>query len=182
MNEREAQRSADREMVTSFLRDRSEANFRSLYRRHNPRLLSLARKLASRGNILAEDAIQETWMRATRLLPKFAFRSSLNSWLTGILLNVIHELSRATGADPTSDWADPEQGTALGGLEPFESLALVDALRRLPAGFRMVVALHDIEGFTHAEISEALGIDSGTSKSQLARARQQLRSKLIDLQ
>lgn len=169
----------DRTAVASFLKSRSEESFRALYRAHNPRQLALARKFVRQPGT-AEDAIQEMWLRATRLLPNFGWRSSLRSWLTGILLNVIRELDRTAGrscAGPAN-----EEEPVNGGLEPLESLALVQALQSLPTGFKTVLALHDIEGFTHAEISDALGIDCGTSKSQLARAREQLRRKLIELQ
>ena len=59
---------------------------------------------------------------------------------------------------------------------PPESLDLERALAALPSGYRTVIVLHDVEGWTHAEIAERLGIEEGTSKSQLARARARLRS------
>ena len=52
------------------------------------------------------------------------------------------------------------------------------AIERLPAGYREVFVLHDVEGYTHEEIGGLLGIESGTSKSQLSRARQRLRAAL----
>jgi RNA polymerase sigma-70 factor (ECF subfamily) len=52
------------------------------------------------------------------------------------------------------------------------------ALTRLPPGYRTVILLHDVEGFTHEEIGEKLGISANTSKSQLSRGRRLLRSLL----
>jgi RNA polymerase sigma-70 factor (ECF subfamily) len=59
-----------------------------------------------------------------------------------------------------------------------EAPVLLQAVNALPDGFRAVLVLHDIEGYTHAEIAERLGIDEGTSKSQLSRARRRLREAL----
>jgi len=59
-----------------------------------------------------------------------------------------------------------------------ERVDLERAIERLPAGYREVFVLHDVEGYTHEEIGGLLGIESGTSKSQLSRARQRLRAAL----
>ncbi len=57
-------------------------------------------------------------------------------------------------------------------------MTLEHAIARLPEGARAVLVLHDVEGFTHAEIASILAIDAGTSKSQLSRARALLREVL----
>ena len=58
---------------------------------------------------------------------------------------------------------------------------LEQALDRLPEGMRRVLILHDVEGYTHEEIGNVLGVTSGTSKSQLFKARSKLRNLLADL-
>jgi RNA polymerase sigma-70 factor (ECF subfamily) len=60
-------------------------------------------------------------------------------------------------------------------------LDLEHAIRALPPGYREVVVLHDIEGYTHDEIAALLGIETGTSKSQLFRARRTLRERLCSV-
>jgi RNA polymerase sigma-70 factor (ECF subfamily) len=163
----------DHALVAAFLSGRGEPAFRALYRRHTPRMLRLGRRLALRSAVSAEDVVQEAWIRAIRLLDRFEGRSALSSWLGGIVVNVVREQRRkpaelAVGdAYPAPEWADPIAG-----------MTLARSLRDLPAGFRSVVALHDVAGFTHAEIAGILGIDPGTSKSQLARARKRLRRAL----
>ncbi len=62
--------------------------------------------------------------------------------------------------------------------DPSQRIDLERAFERLPAGYRVVLVLHDIEGYTHDEVGELLGISPGTSKSQLSRARAWLRSAL----
>ena len=59
---------------------------------------------------------------------------------------------------------------------------LEQALDRLPEGMRRVLILHDVEGYTHEEIGNVLGVTSGTSKSQLFKARAKLRNLLADLE
>jgi len=164
---------ADRILVDAFLRDRGEAAFRQLYRRHTPHMLRLGRRLAASGRVNPEDVVQEAWVRAIRKLEGFEGRSTLGSWLGGIVVNVVREQRRKpevtapADIEPAAFWADPISG-----------IELSDNLRALPPGFRAVVTLHDIAGFTHAEIGQILGIDIGTSKSQLARARRRLRAAL----
>ena len=60
-------------------------------------------------------------------------------------------------------------------------LRLESAMERLPEGMRKVLVLHDVEGYTHEEIAERLGITSGGSKSQLFKARAKLRTLLAHL-
>jgi DNA-directed RNA polymerase specialized sigma24 family protein len=63
---------------------------------------------------------------------------------------------------------------------PIDRIDLVDAIAKLPEGYREVLILHDIEGFTHSEIATYLKIEEGTSKSQLSRARGVIRSILTE--
>ena len=174
----------DRALVRSFLDHRTEHAFRLLYRRHTPAMLSLGRRLAWDGESFAEDAVQEAWVRAARLLPRFEWRSSLRSWLGGIVVNVVRELRRAGGNGGMNGAAMPDDRVSADDdmLDPIEAIAIAEAVRGLPEGYRTVIALHDIAGFTHQEIAGILGIDAGTSKSQLARARARLRGQLNEQQ
>ena len=79
----------------------------------------------------------------------------------------------------------------IGHLDP-EFIRLMDSIRehlyprfatdRLPEGMRRVLILHDVEGYTHEEIGELLGVNSGTSKSQLSKARAKMREMLTGLE
>jgi RNA polymerase sigma-70 factor, ECF subfamily len=148
-----------------------------LYRRHTPMLFALARRRT--GNPAdAEDAVHDAWIRAVAGLPRFRGASSLRTWLTGILINRLREGERARRSESLDDVPEPS-------LDPPPSLPIdidpIDlrrALDLMPAGYHEVLLLHDVEGFTHEEISGILGIEIGTSKSQLARGRRWLRSRL----
>lgn len=65
------------------------------------------------------------------------------------------------------------------GLEQIDAVYIIDAIKTLPAGYRAVINLFAIEGYSHAEIAEMLGINEGTSRSQLNKARRLLKQKLL---
>lgn len=165
---------ADQVLVEKFNRTRDEATFKKLYRRHTPVLYLLALRLCGGSEANAQDAVQESWIRACRLLPKFEWRSSLRTWLTGILINCVREINHGPGKRQVPETPDELDHPAVA-AEPGVRLDLERAIARLPTGYRHVLILHDVEGYTHEEISAQLEISVGTSKSQLFHARQALR-------
>lgn len=124
----------------------------------------------------AEEAVQEAWVRAVERWTEFAGAASRRTWLCGFVLRVAWEQVRHTAGDSvdTERIAVPDE--RLSGT--FDRVDLERAIAALPPGFRQVLVLHDVQGFTHEEIANALGIVPGTSKSQLARARSALRAAL----
>ena len=165
----------DRELVERFLRHRDEAAFRALYRRHTPALYGLIMRLLGGSRPVAQDLVQETWMRASRGLSGFLWRSALRSWLCGIAVNLVRDHFRAQG--------DPMEPLPVVAARPdaiAERIDLDRALALLPPGYRQVLVLREIEGYTHEEVGRLLGIDPGTSKSQLFHARRALRTLLGD--
>jgi len=164
----------DRALLERVIASGDEAAFRDLYRRHTPALYRVAVRLTEDRDGSAEDLVHDTWLRASDRWSEFAWRSSLRTWLTGILLNRIREARRAWDRAGGEAFAEPAQEPA-----PLDlGLDLADALARLPAGYRAAVVLHDVEGYQHDEIADLLGIEIGTSKSQLSRARRALRGWL----
>lgn len=167
----------DRELVSRILNGGDEAAFRLLHDRHTPRLLRVARNLLADSTADPQDLVQESWIRAARRLNRFEWRSSLSTWLCGILINLVREEHRRQDRawvvelnDDVGPWPDPP--------DPVERLELERAIAGLPPGGRAVLVLHDVEGYTHQEIGEFLGISPGTSKSQLCRARRSVKDLL----
>ncbi len=163
----------DRALVRAIQRDRSEDAFSVLYDRHTPRALQTAwRLLGARGDD-AEDAVQEAWMRAVQSLHAWNEDASFGAWLRSIAAHVaIDALRKTSRLDPETDgaWNDEEWAS--------DRLDLETAIVALPAGYRAVLVLHDVEGFTHEEIGAQLGITAGTSKGQLFKARRAVRARL----
>jgi RNA polymerase sigma-70 factor (ECF subfamily) len=170
----------DRELVEAFLRTRSERRFQVLFRRHTPALLGLVIRVSGSAREEAEDVVQEAWIRAVRGLPGFRWESTLRTWLSGIAIRIWSERVRRirsmpeVGLDEVPEPASPMPDLAVVRVD------LERAVRRLDDDRRVVLVLHDVEGFTHEEIGAMLGIEPGTSRSRLHRARRELRLTLND--
>ena len=160
----------DEELLDAFAGERSERAFLALYDRHAPAMYALACRLMG-GETEAADVLQDAWMRALARLEGFRRESSLRTWLCGFIVNCCRERFRAPLFETIDDEAAPAVPNDL-------RLDLDRALMSLAPGYRAVVVLHDVEGYTHHEIARALNIDEGTSKSQLSRGRQALRRRL----
>jgi RNA polymerase sigma-70 factor (ECF subfamily) len=119
--------------------------------------------------------VQETWVRGVERLEAFAWRSSLKTWLAGIALNTWRERRRAPAAAPLDDDRLPAASPV---RHEIASVDLQRALSGLSPGYREAILLHDVAGYTHEEIAALTGVDAGTSKSQLSRARRALRARL----
>lgn len=154
-----------------------ESAMHALYRRYAPRVYAVVRRLAD-DDAQADDWAQEAWIRAFRALPGFRGDSAFSTWLHRVAVNSAlqgqrqrsRHASRETELPPTLMGA-PTEPTVL-------RISLERALERLPDGMRRVMVLHDVEGFTHEEIGEMLGVAAGTSKSQLFKARAKMREIL----
>ncbi len=160
-----------------MLRRGDERAFGTLYDRHTVALYRLAVRLLGGDEAAAADAVHDAWVAAASRLGEFAWRSSLRTWLGGFVVNQARRHWRDHDPPPDADTDDPPDVVT---FEP-QLIARIDierALATLPPGAREVLVLHDLEGWTHAEIAAQLGVAPGTSKSQLARARALLRACL----
>lgn len=151
---------------------------RELYDRHAPRVFAVVRRIAA-DEATAEDYAQEAWIRAIRALPSFRGDARFSTWLHRIAVNAaLQQVRRAKTREkrrvpmPESVPVDPGPG------DPLLEERLEEAIDRLPDGMREVLVLHDVEGYTHAEIGDMLGVATGTSKSQLFKARAKMREML----
>jgi RNA polymerase sigma-70 factor (ECF subfamily) len=155
--------------------------FSGLVKLHQRRAYLVARSVVMTHED-AEDAVQEGFMRAYQALDRFDASQSFGAWVNRIVANAALDLSRrrkVRAADELSDtyasvFRDPAEDSEL-------RERLQGALATLPERARAVLVLHDIEGFTHAEIGELLGIPGGTARSDLHHARRKLKALLANL-
>ena len=143
----------------------------------------------------AEDAVQTAYLRAFRAIQGFEGRSSLSTWLTRIVINEALGRRRAAnrrraqldGSSVTvlDDYRDKLMRGSTSGTSPETELARVqvrrlleDAISALPAGFRLVFVLREVEGMTVEATAEALGLKPATVKTRLLRARRRLQDAL----
>ena len=166
----------DRALVARVIGDRDERAFAALYDRHTPALSRLARRLLGGDEAAAEDVVHDAWVSAVPRLAAFEWRATLSTWLSGFVIN--HARSRQRAGAREIEIADDHAGDdgALTGTH--DRLDLERALAMLPHGYREVLVLHDVDGFTHEEIARALDVSPGTSRSQLSRARIAMRRLL----
>jgi RNA polymerase sigma-70 factor (ECF subfamily) len=153
---------------------------RELYDRHVDRVYRLAFRLTGDGE-LAMDSTQETFIRVFDKLSTFRGEAALSTWITSIAYSVIYNALRKNrrSRETEVDLDLVEQAAAdLPRGEPDLRVSLHRAVQRLPQGYRTVFVMHDVEGYTHEEIATSLGIQEGTSKAQLSRARAKLRQAL----
>jgi RNA polymerase sigma-70 factor (ECF subfamily) len=154
---------------------------RELYDANVDRVYRLAYRLAGDDD-LARDITQDTFIRVFERLHEFRGEARLSTWVYSIALSVaLHGLRRVKRLRRE---VGLEEGVNVAGTfreaEPDLKQRMAAAIDALPEGYRTVFVMHDVEGFTHEEIGGALGVEPGTSKSQLSRARSQLRVALAD--
>jgi RNA polymerase sigma-70 factor (ECF subfamily) len=154
--------------------------FERLYRDNERKVFGLCFRLSS-DPALAEELTQEVFVRAWRKLSSFRGESAFSSWLYPLTVNVALSERRSrrrrdariiATEDPASLERAPRSPAPEAGFD------LEKAMAALPPGARAVFVLHDVEGRTHEEIGQLLGLAPGTSKAQLHRARRLLREAL----
>ena len=157
------------------------AAFERVYQEYPPRVFNLARRMA--GPDAAEELTQDVFVRVWQKLALFRGESSFATWLHRLAVNVIIERFRTLGAMRDRFLPDGEAVLDIAPALPTShydlGMDLHAAIEELPPGARTVFVLHDVEGYRHEEIAEMLDISTGTSKSQLHRARQTLRGRLM---
>ena len=144
---------------------------------------NLARHLRASWTKLAREFTQETFIRAFERLGAFRGDAAFATWLhtitTTVVLSGLRKVKRFRQRVADIDDAG-EIGTPHPQTEPDLKARLKQAIDELPERCRTVFVMHDVEGYTHEEIGVALGVETGTSKSQLSKARAKLRIALAN--
>ena len=156
--------------------------FERLYRLHSGKVMGLCLRMTRRRDV-AEDCVQQTFIRAWRSLAAFEGRSAFGTWLHRIAVNEVLTFQRNHGTRAESDddaVADAQDRPASEARahDAGEMMDVEQALTTLPAGARHVVVLQAIYGYSHEEVAEMLGIAVGTCKAQLHRGRKLLRERM----
>jgi RNA polymerase sigma-70 factor, ECF subfamily len=160
-------------------RSGDEHAFQELVDRYKDLVFALiARTVQDRSR--AEDLAQDVFLRIHRGLPYFRGEARLSTWIYRIVANVcLQEHGRRPAAISLDERA---KATPSGPDRQFGDLELRDrlekAIARLPANYRLLVAAHYLNGVQYEDLAEALALPLGTVKTQLFRAKQQLRRML----
>ena len=165
------------------------AAFDFLYRRHSPRVYALCLRMV-KNPAQAEDLTQETFLAVLRGIRAFRGQSAFTTWLHQVTRNTVLMCFRKKRLKETSleemTESDGENGRPLKELGmpdrylegTVDRMLLQTALAELSRGFRKALVLHDLHGYEHREVAAILGCATGTSKSQLHKARIRVREKL----
>jgi RNA polymerase sigma-70 factor (ECF subfamily) len=173
----------DHELVRRCQQCERQAQY-ELYQRYKDRIYSIAYRM-SNNRQEAEDISQNIFLRVFDKIDSFRGEAAFSSWLYRLAMNVcinhFHSDKKRKEKFPStiSDLQEVNSPALKAKEEPPHLKPYLEkAIRALPAGYRMVFILYDIEGYQHHEICKMMNISEGTSKSQLHRARKELRRLL----
>lgn len=152
-----------------------------LYRRYSGILFGMCLKY-SKNRTEAEDNLHDSFMTIFSKIDQYSFQGSFEGWIKRITVNTVLQkyrkeqyldvVSENMGDDPDSDFdIDIEQ-------TDINLSTLLGYIQELPNKYRLTFNLYVLDGYSHKEISEMLGTSTGTSKSNLARAKMILREKI----
>src|SRR6266852_3840437 len=179
--------------VIQRAREGERTVFEYLYRLHSRRVYAVCLRMV--GNTAeAEDLTQEAFLLLFRKIHTFRSESAFSTWLHRLAVNIVlmHLRKKSLPAVSIEATTDPDDETGspsidigapdllLGGS--IDRINLERCIAQLPAGYRTIFVLHDIQGYQHNEIAEIVGRSVGDSKSQLHKARMRLRELLHELQ
>jgi RNA polymerase sigma-70 factor (ECF subfamily) len=169
---------SDEKLIEACKKGEPEAQ-EELYRRFSPMLFGVCLRYA-RDRMEAQDYLQEGFIAIYRDLYQFRPKGALGAWLRKVMVNAC--LQQIRKRKPFQDMSlEDFSGKLESDAEVYgqlEAKELIRLLQKLPEGYRAVFNLYVIEGYSHQEIAERLGISLSTSKSQLSRAKTTLRRML----
>lgn len=150
-----------------------------LYKMQASRMMGVCMRYA-KDRFEAEDMLQMGFVKVFQKIKEFRGEGSFEGWIRRIMVNNAIEIYRKnqralTLVDIDEVYDEPQVTFDMNGLETKDLLRLI---QQLAAGYRVVFNMYIIEGYSHKEIAETLGISEGASKSQLSRARSILKEKL----
>jgi RNA polymerase sigma factor (sigma-70 family) len=152
---------------------------KALYDRYCRKMLVVCLRY-SKTTAEAEDILQEAFVKVFHALKDFRQEAKLETWITRIMVNTALNVQRKKlYLYPMVDVDDldlPEEEVSISGIHFTQ---LLEMIQSLPQGCQIVFNLFAIEGYSHKEIAEQLGVTEGTSKSQFARAKSLLQQKLL---
>lgn len=155
-----------------------------LYRRFSPKMYAVCLRYAGKSDE-AEDILQEGFIKIFKKLSTFRGEGSFEGWIRRIFVNTsIEHFRRKNYLQPVTEKEENTiEGKYLSVLDSLAEKDILGLIRELSPGYRTVFNMYVVEGYTHKEIGDMLGISEGTSKSQLSRAKvilQDLVKKFIE--
>ena len=162
----------ERQLVKDCLKEKPEAQ-RQLYELFAKSMLGICYRY-TKSYKDAEDVLQEGFVKVFFGLKQFKFEGELGAWIRRIMVNTALNFLKRNKKYRDEMYFTEQPLHPVADDNPVVNLQakeLADLIRQLPHGYQTIFNLHAVEGYTHVEIGEMLGISDGTSRSQYARAR-----------
>ena len=174
----------EEELIRGCIREEANCQ-REVFNRYSSRMLGVCNRYA-RNAADAEDILQDAFIKIFNKIHQFKFEGSFEGWIRRIMVNTAlkkYSLRRYEKEVVGYEMKDRDES----GMEPsaYSHLSqkdILDLINNLPDGYRLIFNLYVIEGFQHEKIAELLGIQPGTSRSQLVKARSMLQKQILQLQ
>jgi len=172
------------ELINGCIRENAACQ-KEVFNRFASQMLGVCHRYA-RNSADAEDILQDAFIKIFKKIGQFKFEGSFEGWVRRIVVNTAlkkyslvrydKEFSGLTISESQEGQSDP---VAYSQLTEKDLLELINSL---PDGYRLIFNLYVIEGYQHEEIATMLGIQPGTSRSQLVKSRMMLQKKILQLQ
>ncbi|GMN10120.1 RNA polymerase sigma factor [Croceitalea sp. MTPC9] len=149
-----------------------------LYRKYSGVLFGMCLKY-SRNKTEAEDNLHDSFMTIFDKIGQFTYKGSFEGWMKRITVNtVLQKYRKDQYLDVVSENMGDEVDIETDHTDDIKLSTLLGYIQELPNKYRLTFNLYVLDGYTHKEISELLGTSTGTSKSNLARAKMILKEKI----
>ncbi|MEO7524199.1 MAG: sigma-70 family RNA polymerase sigma factor [Ferruginibacter sp.] len=172
------------ELIKGCIRDEAACQ-KEVFDRYASRMLGVCHRYA-RNSADAEDILQDSFIKVFGKIKQFKFEGSFEGWIRKIVVNTaikkysLTRYSKEINGYEVNDGLQPgAEPVAYGHLTEKDLMALIN---KLPDGYRLIFNLYVLEGYQHDEIANMLGIQPGTSRSQLVKARNMLQKQILQLQ
>ncbi len=151
---------------------------KQLYNQFSPKMYAVCLRYMGTADD-AQDILQEGFIKVFRNIEKFRSEGSFEGWVRRIFVNTAIEQIRKKKVDVSlTEKEETIEFKSVSAIDNINEKDLLKIVSALSPGYRSVFNMYVVEGFSHKEIAELLGISEGTSKSQLARARMILQEKI----
>ena len=172
------------QLIKACIREDASSQ-KEVFTRYSGRMMGVCLRYA-RNAADAEDILQDAFIKVFSKLHQFKFEGSFEGWIRKIVVNTaLKKYSVRRYEKEVSGYEITDRDEA--GIEPpayahLTQKELMELINNLPDGYRLIFNLYVVEGYQHDEIAEMLGIQPGTSRSQLVKARNMLQKQILQLQ
>lgn len=174
----------EEELIRGCIRENATCQ-KEVFNRYAGRMLGVCLRYA-RTAADAEDILQDAFIKVFNKVHQFKFEGSFEGWIRRIIVNTaLKKYSLRRYEKEVVGYEVPDKDDS--GMDPaayshLTQKEILELINNLPDGYRLIFNLYVMEGFQHEEIAEMLGIQPGTSRSQLVKARTMLQKQIIQLQ